>query len=194
MNESFNLKSAKFPKIMTELSHSNQFLKFFSVSALVMTLLTLFVLALTVDTPPIVLTLSETGQILATATTAKPEEHTRAAINRYLELRYRWAPSEVKKNLELAKAFILPKNRKSFESTASGVVKFAIEKGVTQKVYLSPLQVSLPQKTAIATGDRITSIQGLKAASDLKLEVSFESGPPTQDNPWGIYITKEREE
>jgi hypothetical protein len=48
--------------------------------------------------------------------------------------------------------------------------------------------------TALITGDRVTSIQGLKAAGNLKLQLTFESGQRTKENPWGIYITKEKEE
>jgi hypothetical protein len=40
----------------------------------------------------------------------------------------------------------------------------------------------------------VTSIQGLKAAGNLKLELTFESGSRTEGNPWGLYISKEREE
>lgn len=42
-------------------------------------------------------------------------------------------------------------------------------------------------------GDRITSIQSLKAAGDLKLELGFESGPRTFVNPWWVFISKEKE-
>jgi hypothetical protein len=39
----------------------------------------------------------------------------------------------------------------------------------------------------------VTTIQGLKAAGSLRLELSFESGSRAKENPWGLYI-KEREE
>lgn len=42
-------------------------------------------------------------------------------------------------------------------------------------------------------GDRIMSIQTLKAAGDLKLELVFESSQRSNENPWGIYFTRERE-
>lgn len=194
MNESFNLKTAQFPKVMAHLRHSNQFLKFFSLATLSLAFLTLIVLLVTVQEPPIVLTLSPTGEILKPTEDVKPEDQVRSAITNYLLLRYRWTPKDVKQNLNSAKAFILPKNTKSFESATNNVAKFALEKAVSQKIYPEPLAISIPNKTVTITGDRVTSIQGLKAATDLKLELMFESGERKPENPWGIYITKEREE
>ena len=72
--------------------------------------------------------------------------------------------------------------------------KFSLEKQVSQRIYVSSIKVNLENSSAIITGDRITAIQGMKAAGDLKLQLNFENGARTIDNPWGIYITKEREE
>lgn len=73
------------------------------------------------------------------------------------------------------------------------VVRFSSERMVSQRVYPGEIQVDLKKGLATISGDRITSIQGLKAAGDLKLELSYESGPRTTLNPWGVYISKERE-
>jgi hypothetical protein len=115
-------------------------------------------------------------------------------MTHYIDLRYKWTPKEIKTQLNTAKAFILPKNLKAFETASVNLTKFAIEKGVTQRIFPETISVSIPNKTVRVLGDRITSIQGLKAAADLKLEFTIESGERTKENPWGIYITKEREE
>ncbi len=97
-------------------------------------------------------------------------------------------------NLQAAAVFIPPSSQKAYQAATANVAKFAIEKGVLQRAYVNDVAVNLEKKTAKVTGDRVTAIQGLKAAGDLKLELSFESGPRTRENPWGIYITKEKEE
>lgn len=100
----------------------------------------------------------------------------------------------MKQRLLESEAFVLPGNRRAFQSAAANVIRFSTEKLVSQRVYAEKIDVSLEKKTALISGDRVTLIQGLKAAGNLRLELSFESGPRTRENPWGIYITKEREE
>jgi hypothetical protein len=36
----------------------------------------------------------------------------------------------------------------------------------------------------------VAAIQGLKAAGNLRLELSFEGGTRTKENPWGLYVSK----
>lgn len=56
------------------------------------------------------------------------------------------------------------------------------------------IQIDLKNSIAQIIGSRVTAIQNLKAAGELKLQLSFESGPRTKENPWGIYIRQEKEE
>ena len=35
---------------------------------------------------------------------------------------------------------------------------------------------------------------GIRAAGSLNLKLHFASGPHTQENPWGVYITREVEQ
>lgn len=185
------IKLQKFPKMISELVHSNQFLKVFSVASLAVTLLVLIALLTVAGQPPMVITLSATGEVIEKLDSASPEEHVKAAVKRYLDLRYRWTPQDVKQNLISAKAFVLPKNLKAFESSTGNVAKFATERAVTQRVYPDKIEVNLKQSSVSVIGDRVTSIQGLKAAGDLKLQLNFQSGGHTKENPWGIYIVKE---
>ncbi len=75
----------------------------------------------------------------------------------------------------------------------ASVVKFALDRDVLQRVYPTDMKVDLKSQTVFITGDRVTAVQGLKAAGNLNLALEFESGPRTLNNPWGIYITKEKE-
>lgn len=194
MNEPIKLKLSRYPKMMSLLLHSNQFLKMISVASLGINLMLIFSLVIVLGQPPMVVAFSEKGAPLVAATDVKAEDQIKAAIVQYLSSRYSWTPQTVKDQLEHTKAFILAKNLKAFENASLGIQKFAAERSVSQKIYPSRIDVNLDKSVALVRGDRVTSIQGLRAAGDLKLELSFENGPRTKENPWGIYITKEKRE
>lgn len=194
MNQSIKLQAAKLPKMLSDLSHSNQFLKVFSLAAIGMEALTFILLFILASKAPIILTLSPTGEVLEKVNLPKPETEIKSAVSRYLEKRYKWEPENVKQKLAEAQAFVLPESSKAFQGAIANVIKFSVEKLVSQKVYAEKMEVNLEKKTVFITGDRVTAIQGIKAAGNLRLELNFESGPRTKDNPWGVYITKEREE
>lgn len=194
MNSSVKLTAAKLPKMLSDLSHSNQFLKVFSISTIGVLTIALVLIFVLSSKDPLVLTLTPNGEKLESIELPKPEDQIRAAVNRYLEKRYKWQPENVKQKLSEAEAFVLPASKTAFQGAVAKVIKFSTEKLVSQKIYPEKIDVSLEKKTVFITGDRITTIQGMKAAGNLRLELSFESGPRTEKNPWGLYIAKEREE
>jgi hypothetical protein len=193
MKTEIQLQATKLPKLLSELTHSNQFLKVFSISSVVVSTLALILSFILFDKEPVILTITTEAAALETGSLPKPEIEIRTAIRKYLEKRYKWTPNNVKKNLEEAQIFILPASLSAYQSAGTDVARFSVEKVVTQQVYPEKIDVNLDKKTAFITGDRVTSIQGLKAAGDLRLEISFDSGPRTKENPWGVYIVKERE-
>ncbi len=180
--------------MLGELSHSNQFLKMFSLVALLLSILTLSLLIVLVSKAPLVLTLASTGEKLEKVELPKAEVQIKEGVRAYLEKRYQWQPENVKQKLLAAQAFVLPTSMKAYQGAVANVAKFSTEKLVTQRLYAEKIEVSLEKRSVFITGDRVTSIQGMKAVGNLRLELSFESGPRSRENPWGIYITKEREE
>lgn len=196
MQQEIKLRLAKLPTLLGRLTESNQFLKFFCALSGASTLGLIFVLAVVAMRPPIVLSISAASaeEMKIAENLPSPEQEVRAAIGQYLDRRYKWTPADVKTRLDSAGAFILPANFKAYQAAMEHVRKFAVEKLVAQRVYPGKIEVSLEKKIARISGDRLTEIQNLKAAGNLRLELSFESGPRTKENPWGIYITKEREE
>ncbi|HPI39831.1 MAG TPA: hypothetical protein PLJ21_03455 [Pseudobdellovibrionaceae bacterium] len=188
------LSNHKLPRQIADLMHSNQFLKAFSVAALTISILALIALIIYAVKPPVILTLSNTGQELSNSNVLpKAEREIEEAIRKYLEFRYRWTPLNVQKNLAQSSVFIHPNSQKAFQNALANVIRFSTEKQVSQRIYPDEIKVNLLTKIVHVTGDRITSIQGMMAAGSLKLELSFESGDRTQENPWGLYITKEKE-
>lgn len=188
------LKSTELPRKLGELMHSNQFLKLFSITSLCLVGLMLIAVIVMATKEPTVITLNVDGVKLERTTLPKAEDQIREGIKRYLEKRYQWEPENVIKKLKESEEFITPKALRAFQDAVSNVAKFSVDKVVSQKVYPSDIKVDFKNQTALITGDRVTSIQGLKAAGNLKLELTFESGPRTKENPWGLYISKEREE
>jgi hypothetical protein len=192
--KSVNLKMPSLPKMISELAHSNQFLKLFSLSLVVLMFMVLGVILVMATKEPMVITLGPDGKAIERTILPKAEDQIREGIKRYLEKRYQWEPDDVIKKLKESEEFITPQALKAFQGAVTNVAKFSTEKIVSQKVYPEKIEIDLKKNIALITGDRVTSIQGLKAAGNLKLELSFESGPRTQNNPWGLYISKEREE
>lgn len=193
-SKKIGLQTSQLPKMVGSLLHSNQFLKVFALSALALVFMGLGVTLVMAVKEPTVITLAPDGKSLEKVATAKAEDQIREGIKRYLEKRYQWEPENVIKKLRESEQFITPQALKAFQIAVGNVAKFSTEKIVSQKVYPEKIEIDLKKQTALITGDRVTSIQGLKAAGNLKLELTFESGPRTQENPWGIYISKEREE
>src|SRR5690606_34988674 len=191
-NKPTNLKMPSLPKIVGELVHSNQFLKIFSIAALVLLFMVLGIIMVIVTKEPMVITLGPDGKAIERTVLPKAEDQIREGIKRYLEKRYQWEPENVIKKLKESEEFITPKALKAFQGAVANVAKFSTEKIVSQKVYAEKIEINLKNQTALITGDRVTSIQGLKAAGNLKLELTFENGPRTSNNPWGLYISKER--
>lgn len=182
------------PTTVGELIHSNQFLKFFSITTLLLVFMAFGVIFVLMTKEPIVITLGPDGKAIERTMLPKAEDQIREGIKRYLEKRYQWEPSNVIKKLKESEEFIHPKAINAFRNATANVSTFSVEKVVSQSIYPNKIEIDLKSNKAIITGDRITSIQGLKAAGNLKLELTFESGSRTKENPWGLYISKEREE
>lgn len=193
-NEPKKLKMPSFPKMVGELRHSVQFLKLFSVGMLMISLfLAGIIMSLVTDELPVI-TLDSCGNTKEQTVLPKAEDQIREGLKYYLGKRYQWGPDNVVKKLKESEDFITPQAVRAFQVAVASVSKFSVDKIVTQRVYPDKIDIDLKNGTALVTGDRVTSIQGLKAAGDMRLELSFESGPRTKNNPWGLYISKEREE
>jgi hypothetical protein len=188
------LKTSQFPKMLGDLAHSNQFFKMFSMCTLLLVLISFLMIFFLINKDPIVLTLSSEGKILEKNDMPKAEDLIKEGINRYLEKRYIWAPSDIQQKMKDSSFFVSPASQKAFTEAIANVTRFSLEKQVAQKIYPANIEINIKDGTASITGDRVTSIQGLKAAGNLKLQLTFETGPRTIQNPWGIYIIKEKEE
>lgn len=193
MKTQINLELTKYPKVLSELLGSNQFLKMLSIVTCIITSFSLIIVWTLVNRSPIVLTLSPSANLLNYQEKPNLEFEVKAAILKYIDLRYKWDSSNVKENLKAAEIFILPKVLSSYQKAEENIIKFALDKQISQKVYIDSVDVQLESGKVTVFGNRFSALQGIKAAADLKLELNFEFGTRTPTNPWGVYLSKENE-
>lgn len=193
MNENIKLKIRKFPKALAELSHSNQFLKISTLSAYGLCAFMMMVIFYQATKPARVLTLAPDASIYKKISKPDPKVEIERAIKEYIKHRYNWNPKTISEQIDKASIFILPSIKKKFNEAMKGVIRFSTEKMVEQRAYPYEIKVDKKKKIVLIAGDRITSIQGIKAAGDLHLELAFDFGPRTEINPWGIFVKKEVE-
>lgn len=187
-----NLIGARFPKVMADVLHSNQFLKLFSIYALVLSIITTTAVVYLSSRDPIVITLDSDGKKVPKVRPSF-ENMVKECVKSYLEVRYNWSPQTIKSNLNKAESFIYHNALKSYQGSIAKVLKFSVERNVSQILYTDNITIDLNRKVAIVTGNRITAIQGLRAVGAFKLELTFESGTHSINNPWGVYVTQEKE-
>ena len=193
MNASIKLEASKFPKAIADLVHSNQFLKMFAIISSGISALSLLAMFVMVYRAPVLITLSQSAEVMNQTVPPKVEDEVKAAVTRYLDQRYRWEPTNVSEHLKNAEVFVGSAAINAYEKAAMNVVKFSVDKQVTQKIFPEQVSINIEGKKAIVTGTRVTAIQGIRAAGDLKIELSLEYGPRTKQNPWGVFIVKENE-
>ena len=187
------LQGISLPKMLSDLTYKYHVLVVLSLGSLVVAALSMIVAFALSTKAPTVMAFSQNAQVLEKSELPKPEDEIKLAITRYINFRYKWNAKTVSENIKKAESFIESKSLTAFQNNMASVVKFSLDRDVLQRVYPNDMKVDLKMQTVFITGDRVTSIQGLKAAGNLNLALEFESGPRTSNNPWGIYITKEKE-
>lgn len=113
-------------------------------------------------------------------------------IRRYADVHYTWDSTTVEKAHAEAAHYVGADFIKGFQAANVEQVKIAKEKKLSQRVFITDLVVDANTSTAKLTMDRILMIEGLRAATNIVLEIKFEYGPRTVDNPEGVYITSEK--
>jgi hypothetical protein len=70
-------------------------------------------------------------------------------------------------------------------------VRFAAEKKISQKLYITAIKV-LDDKQVEVAGDRIIDIGGIRTAGQLHVVFEYVRAVRTEANPAGIYFTAKR--
>lgn len=194
LGRNLSLKSVAFPKMLSDLKHANQLLKVFSTLALVILVFESIALTVLMNRSVKVVVLDLGAQKLEQSLIPKAEVEIEAALREYVRHRYSWSNKTVSEKLKMASRFIHPSVKSQYFSGVGKVERFAIDRSVHQAAYVDNIDVDLKAGVARVSGNRVTTIQGLRAAGELKLTLYFETSTRTIDNPWGVYVRQEKED
>lgn len=182
-----------FPIVWGDLAFQNRWLRVIVMAALAVATISTATSAVLLRRKPVIVTLDQCGSVSLPGEPAPIEVEVEKAVRRYVDLRYSWKPENQAAILNSAKDFVAPQSLKAFEKTASELVTFSKGKNVSQRVYVTSTAVDAKASRIQVAADRFTEIQGLKAATALRVTLTYQTGPRTYENPWGIYVVKEEE-
>ena len=182
-----------FPKVWGELAFQNHWLRLGMMFCLVATILSLCTSMVLLRRKPQIIALDQCANVATLADAPLMEAEVDKAARKYLELRYVWAPDTQTSHLARAKSFVASQSLKAFEKTIADLQVFSKGKNIAQRVYPTIVSVDVKNNRVQINGDRFTEIQGLKAATVLRVTLTYQTGPRTLENPWGVYVIKEDE-
>jgi hypothetical protein len=182
-----------FPHVWGDLAFQNRWLRLGMMLSLTITALSLCMSVALLRRKPQIVALDQCANIAELADAPPIDTEVDKAARKYAALRYTWAADTQTLHLNRAKSFVASQSQKSFDKTISDLQLFSKGKNIAQRVYPSSVHVDAKTNQVQLTGDRITEIQGLKAATILRVTLIYQTGPRTLENPWGIYVVKEEE-
>ncbi|MGE4232073.1 MAG: VirB8/TrbF family protein [Bacteriovoracia bacterium] len=112
-------------------------------------------------------------------------------LKEYVQRHYTWDAQTVEKAHVDASKYVSERYQKAFQAANADQVRMAKEKKVKQTVHIVDLYVDTKALKSRINLDRILSVEGVRAVTSLVLDISFEYGPRTENNPEGIYIVSE---
>ena len=186
------LQVRRYPKLIEEFAKENFNLKTLVGALIALMLVNLSVMAYVLRKGPLVIPLQADGST-ARVGPEVTEAQVQAAVREYLATRYTWTDSTVGAQVKKAEFLIAPQLVSAFQKAMTETLKFVRQKKVQQRVYSRSIEVNFKERTARVWADRITEFDGLKAATEMRLDLNFELQDRTVMNPWGIYISKETE-
>lgn len=184
--------SPQLPTMVGHLSHQNQVLKVIVTALCLIAALSLFALFVFGFKDPGIVALSCDAQPL-TKMELKLKDEMSAMAEKYLSYRFNWNPGNIKAQFGFARNFVSQSSLKAFDQMSSEQSQFASDKKVVSRLHVLEVKADEGSKTIRVIADRITEVQGLKAATLYKAEFGIEVGSRTSQNPWGLYVLKESE-
>lgn len=173
----------------------NQILKYLLlVFAFANSILAISLVRISLKTPPIFAVSSIDTGILRNNPPPKEylESEAKRVITAYLQFRHTWDQTNIQESISKASKFVDESFRKSFAQANETQVKIAVEKKITQKFYVSKIELNLEKGFAVVSGDRLLTIDGFRAVNSLSFNLNIRLGERTILNPEGVYITSEQ--
>jgi hypothetical protein len=192
MSDTKTLQTKAYPDLMRDFARQNFNLKVLC-SALIGLLFLMLILTLyLVKRGPEVIALDGIGEV-ARVETKVTDLQIQAALKEYISFRYNWTMDDIASQLRKAEFFVAPSLVGSFRKSMADVQKFVVERKVRQRVYPRSIDINLKEKKAQIVADRITEFDTLKAATEMRLTLSFGVESRSVVNPWGVFVVKESE-
>jgi len=194
MNIKQTLSSASYTQMVRSFAKENFNLKILSGACLALLFLSFIVVAFLLKQGPTVIALDASGEV-ANVETKVTDVQIKAAVKQYVQRRYSWSYKNIEDRLRKAELFVHPSLALSFRKSMVETIKYVQEKKITQRMYPrdDETEIDLKNKAVTLVMDRITEFDSLKAATETKLKVWFDTGDRNFVNPWGVYVTKEQE-
>lgn len=120
------------------------------------------------------------------------EAEAKRVVTAYLQFRHTWDSSSIQSSMGKASRFVDESFRKPFLQANDAQVKIATEKKISQKFYVSKIDMDLKNGSAFVSGDRILTIDGFRAINPLSFTLGLRIGERTEQNPEGVYIISEK--
>ena len=144
---------------------------------------------------PSIIAVSASESRILTITPPKPElleSEVLRAVTGYIHAHYNWEWAKIDESFNKAAKYVSPEFSKKFLDANQEQIRVAREKKVSQRFYLVDTKSDIKAKSVKVTGDRILLVEGLRASNPLSVEVQFDYGARTEENPEGIYVTGEK--
>lgn len=188
------LASARYPTLVQKFARENFDMKLLTAISLLFAIVCVSTTVVLIKRQPIVVALAENGKVAKTENRTT-ELQVQEAVRNYLMHRYSWNESSIAEELKRAESFVDPDLATSFRKSMAETIRYVREKHVTQRVYPreETLKIDFKSKSITLSADRFTEFDTLKAATEMKLTLWFDTGDKTFRNPWGVYIEREQE-
>lgn len=190
--EEKRLEVRAYPKMVQEFARANFDLKVLSGALLILSSLSLLLAAFLLRRGPQVIALDAGGEIAKLEKTVTEPQVT-AAIREYLSRRYTFDSDSVAESIKRARFFVSSNLVTAFDKALAPTIKYVREKKVRQRVYPISISIDSKEQKALVHADRITEFDGLKAATEMTVQLWFSVEERSILNPWGVYLTKEQE-
>lgn len=120
------------------------------------------------------------------------EKEAKRTISVYIQNHYTWDAKTIDERFSVASRYVAEKQLRGFQLANAEQIKTAKEKKVAQRVHVNELLVDMKARSARVAMDRIFDVEGIRAVTPLILDLNFEFGPRTDQNPEGFYVFSER--
>ncbi len=119
------------------------------------------------------------------------ESEVKRAITGYLKAHYNWEPSNIDASFKEAAKYVDSSFVKAFLSANQEQIRIAKEKKLSQRFFVAQMSMDMSKKRVVVEGERILLVEGLRAANSITVEVQFDLGTRSIENPEGVFIVGE---